>query len=119
MSNIKGISFKPIKKYLEKRYDDSEIKKLTDILGSDVSNTLMNSELNKSYPLEHYIKINKAIVKLFGNDSLDILKKNGRYSADEAVRGINKIFFKFGSPEFIMKQASNVFHKYYETGKLA
>ncbi len=44
--------------------------------------------------------------------------ETGRHSAVYALKGIYKIFFKLGSPQFIIDRASRVFSNYYPDGEL-
>ena len=53
----------------------------------------------------------------FGGDERGALE-TGRHSAGFALKGIYKVFFKFGSPQFIIDRASRVFSNYYPEGML-
>ena len=119
MSGVRGIAFVSIKNYLYKRFPEKEIEKMKEIIDIDSYDILTNCNPKLFYPIDSYIKINKCIVKLFGNMDISILKKIGRYTADEAVRGIYRIFFNFGSPQFIIKKASTIYTKYYDEGMLS
>jgi hypothetical protein len=44
--------------------------------------------------------------------------KMGRASADYALTTVYKIFFKVGSPQFVISKASSVFKTYYTTGQM-
>ena len=46
------------------------------------------------------------------------MRRMGRASCDYGVTGVYKIFFKVGSPEFIISRATRVFTSYYDTGEL-
>jgi|GEM_PF-2255569 len=117
MSNVIGHAIISCKNYVDRHFPN-EIEKLKEILDEKTYNTLVNTEGGKYYDINNFININKAISQTFGNNELDIIRDLGRYSATEAVRGVFKAFFKFGSPEFIMKISESVFSKYYDKGKL-
>jgi hypothetical protein len=44
--------------------------------------------------------------------------ESGFFSASYALKGFYKIFFRFGSPQFIIDRASRVFSSYYEDGEM-
>ena len=44
--------------------------------------------------------------------------ETGKHSASFALKGFYKIFFKFGSPQYIIDRASRVFSNYYPEGAL-
>jgi len=118
MSNVKGLVFSVCRDYLQKRYSKEEILKMRDIIGDAAFDVFLNHTDKMFYPLEYYIKVNQAIVELFGDNDIEIIKKIGRYGADMAVRGIFKMLFSFGSPEFIIKRATLAFDKYFDTASL-
>lgn len=118
MSKIKGIALFSIKKYLEKRYSKDDMELLKNEISESAFKTLMESDLQTFYPLDDFIAINKAIVKLFGANDIDILKKMGRSSADEALQSLFKEFFKFGRPDFILKKVSVLYNEYFDEGKM-
>ncbi len=68
------------------------------------------------YPIEEGLIIpTKIIAKLFyaGNEkkaSYEI----GKYSAQEGLKGIYKIFIKVASPKYVLKRSSVIFKTYYE-----
>jgi hypothetical protein len=43
---------------------------------------------------------------------------SGRYSAGYALNGFYKVFFRIGSPQFIIDRASRVFNDYYPEGEM-
>jgi len=70
------------------------------------------------YPIGFYVELNRAIDKLLGKGDLKLVWELGRASADESLHGIYKVFFKVGSPEFVVKAAATIWKQYYDTGKL-
>lgn len=118
MSKVLGLYFLSIKNYLTKRYSTKEIEKLKNVLNKKEYNILMNLNPKMFYPIQYYINVNKAIVKIFNQEDISLLKKIGRFTADESIRGIYRIFFSFGAPQFIIKRASIVFRKYFDQGNL-
>ena len=48
----------------------------------------------------------------------DVVLRMGRASCEYGVTGVYKIFFKIGSPEFLVSRGTHVFGSYYDTGEL-
>ena len=47
-----------------------------------------------------------------------LVRSMGRASCDYGLTTVYKVFFKIGSPEFIIGRAARVFSSYYDTGEL-
>ncbi len=118
MSNVKGHALLACKYYLQKHFKENELLKLRTQLDESKYNLLMNPEPELYYPLNDFVEINLAITKVFSNGNTGIIRDMGRQSATEAVKGAYSSFFKFGNPEHILKICSEVFTKYYDTGKM-
>ena len=71
------------------------------------------------YPLhEAVIEPTQKICDLFYNGSDKGAWKAGEFSAEHSLKGIYKIFVKVGTPQFIIKRASNVFSSFYNPSKI-
>ncbi|MDM7926156.1 MAG: hypothetical protein QUS35_09080 [bacterium] len=53
----------------------------------------------------------------FGGDERGAFE-SGKFSASLALKGFYKIFFKFGSPQFIIDRSARVFSNYYPEGEM-
>jgi len=60
----------------------------------------------------------ETICELFYNGNEKGAWDAGIHSASFALKGFYKIFFKFGSPQFIIDRASRLFSNYYPEGAL-
>lgn len=49
----------------------------------------------------------------FSGNHVKAANEIGRYSADEALKGIYKIFVRVSSPHFVLSRATNIFSTYY------
>ncbi len=119
MSSVKGSTFIPRLKYI-RDHDSGGVwdrvmgrldKRLVEVIDRGIL-------LNQWYPLPDYLNLSRAIDQVLGHGDLKLLWELGRVSAEEALHGIYKIFYKVGSPEFIIKMASTVWRQYYDSGKL-
>lgn len=112
--DIKGIAVvstpKFVKKKFASRYEEwinSLPKTSRDILENQIL-------LSNWYPIKDAIVIpTKKICELFYNNSLEGAKEVGRFSAEEALKGIYKVFIKIATPSFLASRATQVFSTYY------
>ena len=66
------------------------------------------------YPLhEALIEPVEKICEIFFGGDVKGARESGRYSADQGLRGIYRIFVSIGSPAFIVKRAGKILPTYY------
>jgi hypothetical protein len=72
------------------------------------------------YPLyDTLIEPAQKMCDLFYNGDVQGAWISGRHNSKYALKGVYKIFFKFGSPQFIIDRAAKVFSNYYPEGSLS
>ena len=54
---------------------------------------------------------------MLGDGGFTLARKLGANGAEKNLKGIYKIFYRIGSPEFIIKRAAKVFATYYDKGE--
>ena len=114
--NIKGTSLNGTLNFVKEKFPsriDEWIEQLPARSRDMFSNVILATHW---YPMEEGLIIpTKIISKLFysGNDkkaSYEI----GRYSAEEGLKGIYKIFIKIASPKYVLKRSTVIFKTYYQ-----
>jgi hypothetical protein len=71
------------------------------------------------YPLkEAFVIPTQKLCELFYAGELKGAWELGRFSADYALKGVYRLFVKFGSPYFIIKRASKIFSTYYRPSEM-
>jgi hypothetical protein len=71
------------------------------------------------YPLkEIMIEPTKKMCELFYHGDVKGAREGGRYSAELGLKGVYRIFVKFGSPEFLIRRASAIFTSYYQPSEM-
>lgn len=119
MSEVKGTALSTRLKYVEEKAAP-EIKEkvyaeLTEGFQQEIRKGIF---ANTWYPIGYYLEINQAIAKIMGNGNEEIAFDVGCYSADQVLHGVYKLFYKIGTPEFVLKNASRVMNQYFTEGKL-
>jgi hypothetical protein len=112
---IKGTAVKSIIEYVKAKHEvrfGEWIKSLPN-QSKDILMGMVTS--NGWYPLEEAgsIPTQKIGELFFEGDAMKGAWESGRFSADDALNGIYKLYVKFSSPGHIIARASRVFSAYY------
>lgn len=115
---IKGASVKAapefVRRYFGLRYDEW-LASLSQLSREIVEQVFVSNW----YPLyESVIEPTKKICDLFYGGAEEGAWEVGRASADHALRGVYKVFVRFGSPGFIISRASKVFTNMLRPGEM-
>jgi len=119
MAKVKGTVFSPRLDYIEKKASPAEQAQIHELLSPELRTQIEQHMLsNQWYPFEYYLELNRAIVQVLGHGQEAILREVGYYSAEVALNGIYKTFFRAGSPGFIIKIATRAWEQYFQNGAL-
>ncbi len=113
---VKGTAVASIPIFIREKFGEEGFKRWLDSISPEASKVYSSSILVSSwYPLkEILVEPSANICKLFYNGNLSGVWECGRFSAEYGLRGIYKIFVKFGSPGFLIKRASIILPTYYK-----
>lgn len=119
MAKVKGSTFVPRLNFMLSHdpggYRERVMQQVPAACAQEIEKGMLT---NQWYPLEWYVELNRAIDLVFGQGDMKLVWELGRVSADEALKGIYKVFYRVGSPEFIIKSAAVVWKQYYDCGQL-
>ncbi|MEW6516351.1 MAG: hypothetical protein AB1439_05530 [candidate division FCPU426 bacterium] len=119
MAKVKGTALMPRIKYLEEKATPEQKEKIVALLSPEFQKEVRQGIfLGTWYPFEYYIEINRALDKVLGTGDLSLIPKLGYYSADQGLKGVYKLFYKVGSPEFIIQRGAKVWNQYFVNGQL-
>ncbi len=120
MGEIKGTAVASTLKYITENYSSDGLKTILDNLTDTKDKEIFSSTIFPSswYPIQSFSNLCKSIKQAFGKKDPNILRKIGRYSAEQGLTTIYKLFYRFGSPQFIISKASIIWGRYYTSGKL-
>jgi len=112
---VKGTAVKSIKNFVDKKYT-AQAKNWVSSL-PESSQSIMKTAIfaNNWYPMKDgAVEPTKALAKMFyNNDVPKAARESGRYSAEEGLKGVYKIFVMIAKPSYIMQRAGRVFTSYY------
>ncbi|MEJ5166496.1 MAG: hypothetical protein WHV67_05660 [Thermoanaerobaculia bacterium] len=117
MLNIKGIALKSTINYIRLKLDREAFLKFKEELSAGSKNIFETSVLSSSwYDINLLVEIMSKIPEILKRDPKEVWWEMGRHSCEDGLNTVYKIFYKLGSPEFIIKRASQVFNNYYSQG---
>jgi hypothetical protein len=119
LARVKGTAVRASLRYLQDRFGPTGTGAVLEKVPAEdreqVSSGLLDSVW---YPMPLLLRLMRAASEAHGAAEPELARHMGRASAESGVRGVYKIFFKVGSPQFIISRASRVFGSYYDTGRI-
>jgi hypothetical protein len=116
---VKGTGVMALPAFIKSKFPDrfgEWLKALPDESGRIHRFNIMAFELYNLH--DALIRPTETMCSLFYDGDERGAWASGHFSAGFALSGFYKIFFKFGSPQFIINKASQVFSAYYPDGVL-
>jgi hypothetical protein len=117
--SIKGSAVKATKEYILKKqpeHYDEWLKGLSKSARDILSNPILATEW---YPIDQaVVGPTEVMSKMFFNSVKECAWELGRFSADQALSGIYKVFVLISTPQFILSRAAKVFQSYYKDSEI-
>ena len=116
---VKGSAIISTLDFVNINYGKAGIKRILHVL-DESDREVLNETLFATfwYPLRTLINLSRAVDDEFGIGDLSFIRRLGSFSASHDLRTIYRIFYKIGSPQFVISRASQVFATYYDAGNL-
>ncbi len=119
MTQVKGTALQSSLRYVRERFGAAALEGVVRALPSEQRSLLAGTILASSwYPLAGLLVYMKEAERQLGAQEPELVFQMGKASCDHGVTGVYKVFFKVGSPEFVVSRASRVFSSYYDSGEL-
>jgi predicted hydrocarbon binding protein len=119
MAKVKGSALAARLNFLRDQCTPEQQEQVKALLPAELTRQMgLGVFASQWYPLQHLVDLSRAIDQVKGRGDGALILEMGRQSAHEAVRGIYRIFFKIGSPEFVIQRAAQVWSRYYDSGQL-
>ncbi len=118
-AQVKGTAILASLRYLREHFGEEAAAHVRQGLPRADRLTLEGSVLASSwYPTSLLLRLMEEAEWQLGSQQPELARHLGRASADYGLTTVYRIFFKLGSPEFIIGRAASVFASYWDTGKL-
>jgi len=106
-------------KYIEIKADAEQRNKILDSLSPEFKAEIKKGiKAQEWYAFEYYIQFNRVIDRVLGKGDLQLIVDLGAFSAELALQGIYRFFYKLGSPEFLMKNTAYIWKNYFINGEI-
>jgi uncharacterized protein (TIGR02265 family) len=118
MSRVKGTAVQSSLRYVRERFGEEALRAVLAALPAEEAAPLAGALASSWYPMESFLRFMREAKRQLSPREPEVVRNMGRASCEYGVTGVYKIFFKVGSPEFIIGRAARVFSSYYDTGQL-
>jgi hypothetical protein len=117
---VKGTAISSIPDFISGRFGKEAFHHWLNTLSDGAKKVYGGSILAGSwYPVkEIMVEPTRKMCELFYHGDLRGAKEGGRFSAEKGLKGVYRIFVKFGSPEFLIRRASTIFTSYYQPSEM-
>lgn len=117
MLQIKGIALKSTINYIKLKLKEEGFLKFKKELSADAQSIFGTPILSSNwYDVNLLVEIMSKVPEILKREPKEVWWEMGRYSCEDGLNTVYKIFYKLGSPEFIIKRAGQVFNNYYSQG---
>lgn len=119
MPRVKGTAVHASMRFVRERFGEAPLAAVLDALPEE-DRRILGQEILAStwYPLDALLHFMQETQRQLGQQEPDVLRRMGSASCDYGVTGVYRVFFKLGSPEFLVSRGVNVFARYYDTGRM-
>jgi hypothetical protein len=120
MAQVKGTAVVASARYIRERFSQSSLDRVLRALPEGDRSAFDAGILASAwYPMDLLLRFMQEAERQLAGTEPELIRNMGAASADYGLTTVYRIFFKVGSPEFIISRAAGVFSKYYDTGKLS
>ncbi len=117
MVEVKGSAITARIRFVRERYGEPEWRRFKAGLPEAVRGPLEAGILPHVWaPYDLFVELVVAIDHEFGRGDLALCREMGRYSAEVNLPTLYRIFYKLGSPSFILKRAAKLWDLHYSSG---
>ena len=119
MTQVKGTAIASTLRFVRERFGPEAVALVRDDLEPGLRAALPDEPLVSSwYPFALLVGLGRSAARRYGGGLTQFHRELGRASADYAMTTVYKIFFKLGSPQFVVSRAARVWRTYYDSGEM-
>ncbi len=118
MARVKGTAVQSSMRYVRERFGEEALQAVIAALPAPDGAELPGLLASSWYPMESFLRFMQEAKRQLGAGEPQVVRNMGRASCDYGVTGVYKIFFKLGSPEFLISKSPRVYSSYYDSGRL-
>jgi hypothetical protein len=119
MANVKGAAISARLQFVRERHGEAGLARLLDALPEAERRVLDNRVLSHAWaPFEVFVEVAKTADRLFGQGDLALCTEMARYAAEVNLPTLYRLFYRLGSPQYILRKAAQLWSVHYDSGKL-
>lgn len=116
MARVKGTAVQSSLRYVKERFGQAAVARILERLAPSDREPLEQVLASSWYPMDAFLHFMQEAQRQLGAQEPDVVRNMGRASCDYGMTTVYKVFFKLGSPEFVISRAAGVFSSYYDEG---
>ena len=116
--NLKGAALKSSIKFLTEKFGAEKYAEIVKTLPTQDQAALRIVLPHHWVPVQAMLDLVHAAAKATGQDARKLAFELGQFSAEDGLTTIYKLFFKVGSPEFILGRAAKVWRNFYDVSEM-
>ncbi len=119
MVEVKGSAITARIRWVRDHHGEASYRRLKDALPEEHRRMIDARILPHAWvPFELFVSILEEADRMFGNGDLRLCREMGRYSAEVNLPTLYRIFYRFGTPSFIIRKAARLWDVHYSSGRL-
>jgi hypothetical protein len=118
MARVKGTAVQSSLRYVRERFGEEALQAVLAALPAAHAAAVSDVLASSWHPMESFLRFMQEAKRQLGGGEPDVVRNMGRASCDYGLTGVYRVFFKLGSPEFIISRGARVFSSYYDSGRL-
>jgi hypothetical protein len=119
MVEVKGSAITARVRWIRENHGEGAWRQLRGSLSEAHRDLLEGKVLPHAWvPFSLFVELNERADEAFGEGDLALCRVMGRYSADVNLPTLYRIFYRLGSPSFILKKAARLWDVHYSSGRL-
>jgi uncharacterized protein (TIGR02265 family) len=116
---IKGTALSSAQRYVREQHGEARWGEVLGALDADDRRTVEGGVLVSAwYPFALFMRLVRAVETHLGGQVPRLHREMGRAAAEYGLTTLYKVFFKVGSPQFIISRAAKVWRTYNSSGEM-
>jgi hypothetical protein len=117
--NVKGSALRSTMNYLREHFSDEQVRRVLAKLPPAHQDIVEKPILiSKWFDSDILTTLMRTMSAELGQPSEILFHRLGRQSCDDGLNTVYRIFFKIGSPSYLLKFVAQVWRNYYSDGKM-
>jgi len=119
MARVKGITVTTRLRFVKERFGDEGLQRLLSALPPEDRAVIDDHILPHAWvPFSVFTNVNRLADQFFGTGDLSLCVEMGRYGARVNIPTLFKLFFRLGSPKFLLGRSAKLWSAHYDTGRM-